>query len=301
MKRTILTFSALCLTLALASLLDGCKEVGPLVPWGSSHALSDTTYVENPVATPEPRNVLIEMFTGVSCVNCPQAHIALDGLITTYNNKVIGVAMHSTAEPGSQDAPLPQSTQPLGCADAQTIINYFGDPGARPVGSVDRIYHSATFTNSIYDVFGDWSGYVQTEFQNPNSQVNLLLSKTYTASTKTITIAAEMHYTTAQTDSNKLSIFLTEDSIVTAQLDGSNTDTFYVHNFVMRAAVTYALGDNINANLTAGTVVRKIYQYTIPAADAIWNPAHMHIVAFVHKYQGGRADVLQVKEISVTP
>jgi hypothetical protein len=193
------------------------------------------------------------------------------------------------------------STQPLGCADAQTIISYFGDPGARPVGSVDRIYHTATFTNSIYDVYGNWSGYVQTELQTANSPVNLLLTKTYSASTKTITISAEMHYTVAQADSDKLSIFLTEDSIVTAQEDGSATDTFYVHNLIMRAAVTNPIGDNINANLTAGTVVRKIYQYTIPAASAIWKPEHMHIVAFVHKYQGGRADVLQVKSIAVTP
>ena len=301
MNKAKLIFSGLGLTLSLAIVLNSCKEVGPQVPWGNTHSLSDTTYVESPVATPEPKNVLIEMFTGVSCVNCPSAHVVLDGLIAANNNKVIGIAMHSTAEPGSQDGILPQSTQPLGCADAQTIISYFIDPGARPVGAVDRIYHSATFTNSIYDISGDWSGYVQTELQNPNSPVNLLLTRTYTASTKTIAISAELHYTTAQTDSNNLSIFLTEDSIVTAQLDGSNTDTFYVHNFVMRAAVTYALGDNINANLTAGTVVRKTYQYTISAANSIWKPEHMHIVAFVHKYQAGRADVLQAKQISVTP
>jgi hypothetical protein len=301
MTRIKLIFVSLGFTLSLAVLLNSCKEVGSQVPWGNTHALSDTTYIESPVATPEARNVLIEMFTGVSCVNCPSAHVVLDGIIAGSAGKVIGIAMHSTKEPGSQDGLLPSSTQPLGCADAQTIIDFFGDPGARPVGSVDRIVHSATFTNSIYDISGDWSGYVQTEQQTANSPINLLLSNTYSASSRTMTIAAELHYTTAQTDSDKLSIFLTEDSIVSGQLDGSNTDTFYVHNLVMRAAVTNALGDNINAQLTAGTVVRKIYQYTITADHAIWKPEHMHIVAFVHKYQGGRSDVIQAKQIKVTP
>jgi hypothetical protein len=239
------------------------------------------------------------MLTGVSCVNCPSAHLQLDNLMTANPNKVIGVAMHTTGT-GSQDASLPETTQVLGCADAQTIVTYFGDPGARPAGAVDRTFHNGTWS-SIYDVFQNWSGYVQTELQNANSPVNLLLSTAYTASSKTMTITVELHYTTAQSDSDKLSIFLTEDSIISGQLDGSATDTNYVHNGVMRTAVTNPLGDNINAQLTAGTVVRKIYQYTIPAANAIWKPEHMHIVAFVHKYQNNRADVLQVKQIKVTP
>lgn len=282
--------------LAIGLLAQSCQEVNPPIDFGKHNVLVDTTYVESPVQTAETKNELIELFTGVSCINCPGAHVTLDGLSSANPNRVIGVAMHSTAEPAAQDDPPPGYRQLLGSDDAQTIITQFGDPGARPVGSVDRISHTGTFGNpSIYDIAANWRGYTTARLAL-TTPVNIVLTKTYDPSSKTVAIATELHYTAPQTDSNKLTIFLVEDSIVTSQLQADNSnDVNYVHNDVLRIAVTNALGDKINANLIAGTVVRKILTYTI--TNSAWRPEHMRIIAFVHKYQNGSNEVLQVKSI----
>ncbi len=294
-------FSHLIQILPIASILllaAGCKEVGPSIDLtnGKHNVLIDTTYVESVLQTPEDKNVLVELFTGVSCINCPAAHVTLDNVIAANPGRVIGVAMHSTAEPASQDDPPPGTRQNLGSADAQTIVAHYGEPGARPVGAVDRVVHSATFLNSIFDIAGNFNGYASTQLAK-TTPVNLTLTSTYDASAKSGVILAELHYTAAQSDSDKLTIYLIEDSIVTSQLQADNSDdTNYVHNDIMRMAVTNALGDRINTTLVAGTVVKKAYSYNI--SDALWRPEHMRLVAFVHRFSGSD-EILQVKEVAV--
>jgi len=289
------------LILALGLLLSQCKEVGPYVNLRNNVASS--TYIESPPQTPEPRNVLIEEITGVSCNNCPPAHAQLDNLIAAGH--VIGVSYHVGPAIFNQDNLPPYTRQDMTSADAQTVVNYLVFPGYGPTGSVDRIVHqnvgpfSAT---SPWDVYTNWGGYVSTE-QAGTTPVNINLVGSYSPSSKQISISVVLHYTSAQTDSDRLSIFLTEDSIITAQLqpNGSN-DTSYVHMHVMRAAVTNALGDNISVpSYVAGRVDSVGYSYTLTPAQAAWNPAHMNIVAFVHKYQNSRTDILQAKTIKVIP
>lgn len=283
--------------LAIAALVNGCKEVGPSIDLtnGKHNVLIDTSYVETPVQAAEPKNVLIELFTGVSCINCPAAHVTMDNVIAANPGRVIGVAMHSTAEPASQDEPPPGTRQNLGSADAQTIVDHYGEPGARPVGSVDRVVHSATFLNSIFDIAGNFNGYTTTQL-GKTTPVNLTLTSTYDGASRSGVIQAELHYTAAQTDSNKLTLYLIEDSIVTSQLQADNSnDTNYVHNDIIRMALTNALGDRINTNLVAGTVIKKAYSYNL---NALWRPEHMRFVAFVHRYTGSD-EILQVKDVKL--
>ncbi|MBS1624585.1 MAG: Omp28-related outer membrane protein [Bacteroidetes bacterium] len=285
-------------TLAIIALLaNGCKEVGPSIDLtnGKHNVLIDTTYVESTLQAAENKNVLIELFTGVSCINCPAAHVTLDNVIAANPGRVFGIAMHSTAEPASQDELPPGARQNLGSADAQTIVAHYGEPGARPVGAVDRVVHSATFLNSIFDIAGNFNGYTSTQLAK-TTPVNMTLTSTYDASARSGVILTELHYTTAQPDSDKLTIYLIEDSIVTSQLQADNSDdTNYVHNDIMRVAVTNALGDRINTTLTAGTVVKKAYTYTV---DAAWRPEHMRLIAFVHRFAGSD-EILQVKDVKL--
>ena len=286
---------ATIIILVMVVLTNGCKEVGPSIDLTNGHhnSLFDTTYIESPVQTAEAKNVLIEDFTGIQCTNCPASHVIVENLITSTSGRVIGVALHTTF----QDDPLPESKQVLTSADAQTLLSYLHDPGFKPSGAVDRTINNTSFGVQILDDKNNWSGYTQRELNIP-APVNILLTKTYDAGTKKLAISVELHYTAAQTDSNKLSIFLTEDSIVTSQLlSDQSDDSTYIHNLVFRATVTNMLGDKINANLTAGTVVRKIYSTTL--SSTIWKPEHMHIVAFVHKYLNGKSDVLQAKTVAV--
>jgi len=306
-KSALSLLSAICL---MAILLNGCKEVGPIVPWGNNGTFTDTTYIDNPVQHPQAKNALIEEYTGVSCVNCPAAHVVLDNLITSNNYKVIGVSYHVGYQMFTLDGNPPGWVQDMTSTDAQTVVNYFTDPAEGPIGSVDRIPHNdpSTFLgSSIWDFDANWSGYVNTELAE-TTPVNLNLSCIYNTSggTRQLNIYVGLHYTTAQSGTDKLSIFLTEDSIITAQLLAGNSgdldDTNYVHNHIMRAAVTNALGNIISLpSLVAGRADSLAFTYVIPATGSLWNPAHMNVVAFIHKYQNGRSDILQAQIIKVIP
>ena len=310
MKRTKIIFPALAFIIVMAILMNGCKEIGPVVPWGNNGTFTDTTYVESPAQTPQPKNALIEEITGVSCPNCPAAHVILDNLISSTNNRVVGVSYHLGPGIFDQDNPPSGTTQIMTSADAQSVVNYLVFPDYGPSGSTDRIVHTNVGpfgATSVWDIPANWGGYVNTELAE-TTPVNIYLTSAYSSvgSSRQITINVSLHYTTAQTDTDKLSIFLTEDSIITAQLlqgnSGDLDDSFYVHNHIMRAAVTNPLGNIINVpSFVAGRVENLTFSYVIPPADSLWKPAHMNVVAFVHKYLNGRNDILQSQIVKVIP
>ena len=109
MNKITMKFAAISTLLSLGLLINGCQEVGPNINLGNSRTVASSTYIESPVQTPEPRNVLIEEITGVSCNNCPAGHVILENLITSTGGHVIGVSYHIGGAIFNQDA-LPPNT-----------------------------------------------------------------------------------------------------------------------------------------------------------------------------------------------
>jgi len=88
-------FIAYCLLPTACLFLHSCKEVGPDINLhGNQNAVSDTTYIESPVATAETKNVVIEEFTGVRCPNCPQGHVVIANIKAANPGRVITVRLH---------------------------------------------------------------------------------------------------------------------------------------------------------------------------------------------------------------
>jgi hypothetical protein len=128
-----------------------------------------------------------------------------------------------------------------------------------------------------------------------NFPINTILQKTYSASSRELTLDVELHYTKNLSEKNKLSIFLLEDSIVTSQLKPNNSvDSNYVHENVFRTAITEVLGDRIANTPTAGMVVKRIYK--TKSLNPIRKPEHMKAIVFVHKYENSK-EILQGKEL----
>jgi hypothetical protein len=308
-KRSFVWLVIVCFFLLF---IDSCKEINPAVLPTYTSALSDTTYIESPVQAPSPKYVLIEEVTGVSCVNCPAGHVILDNLIATSN--VVGVSYHVGSAIFDQDAPIVLNPlQVMTSKDAQTIVTNppFAYPGAGPLAMIDRVFFNngnAYSPGNIWNTDAGWGGDVASEVTAPNNNapVNINLTAAYSAGK--INISVSLHYTANQTDSDKVSVFLTEDSIITAQiLADQSVDTFYVHNHIMRASVSAPLGDIISTPTlpTAGRVVVTTYQYptansTYTALPAVWNISHMHVVAFVHRYQNNTYNVLQAAIIPIS-
>ena len=282
-------FFICCLLSVVCCFFHSCKEVGPTINLkNNQNSVSDTTYVESPVAIPELKVVMIEEFTGVKCPNCPQGHQLLASIKAANPGRVVSVGFHPQ---NSLGYPYSISTDTFNNDNAHALFQYLGERGFEPVASVDRVEYSST--SVLFDRTA-WNTHTINELALV-PPVNLLLDKNYNAGTRELTIAVELHYTQDVTEQNKLTLLLSESDIISAQLDGGDVDTFYVHKDVERSFVSAILGDPIAQPTDAGRVIRKVYKTTLAAK---WKPENMHIVAYVHEFQTSKI-VYQGKEISV--
>ena len=300
MNKTTLRYTAISALLCMGLLINGCQEVGPYVNLHNN--VASATYIETPAQQPEAKNVLIDLFTGVSCSNCPPSHDILNNMIQA-NGHIIGIEYHPGGSYWGLDHLPPGTKQNMTWSGAPTLFanGALTDPATGPVGAVDRIVQpmsQAIGGPSIWDLSSTWAGYAASELSMA-PPVNINLVSAYNAGMKQFNISVVLHYNTmAHADTNRLSIYLTEDSIVTSQLlPNQSIDTNYIHMHVMRAAVTNILGDNITAAIVPGLVDSVGYTYTLSPSDSLWKPAHMNVVALVHKYQNGIYNILQAKLI----
>ncbi len=270
--------------------LHSCKEVGPDINLGNNqNVVSDTTYIESPVATAEAKNVLVEEFTGVRCPNCPQGHVIIANIKAANAGRVISVSLHPINSLGRPYTDL--STQDFQNTKAQSLFDYLGQIGLEPAAAVDRVVSTAP---SVLFEKGEWNSNVITQLAKA-TPVNIVLDKTYDSTNHELTVIAELHYTQTVTEENKLTILLSESNIITAQLNGSVVDTFYSHKDVMRDFISDTQGDAITQTREAGRVIRKVYKKVL---DAAWKPENTMVVAYVHQYQNSK-EVYQIKEVDV--
>lgn len=267
-----------------------CKEIGPEINLGKNqNVVSDTTYVESPVALPENKIVLIEEFTGVRCPNCPQGHDIIAGLKTANPGKVVSISFHPI---NSLGAPYPFSVQDLRSQKSQSLFDYLGQIGLQPAAGIDRKLFGGE--SKILLDKNKWTTYCNQQL-NATTPVNILLNRLYDSINRELTIVVELHYTAPVSEQNKLTVAITESNIATAQLDGSVIDTNYNHKDVLRDIISDTQGDVLTTTLESGRVIRKVYKKIL---DALWKPENMHIVAYVHEFQNSKI-VYQVKEINV--
>jgi hypothetical protein len=278
--------------------IPACKEVGPNINLHGPSSISDTTWVESPAQSPQPRNVVIEEFTGVQCPNCPAGHIVVDQIVGSYTaGRIVPIALHPYNALGN---PYSYSVVNLEDSNSTYLMNYLIFPGFEPCGGVDRLVFQGS-TTGILTTRQDWQGFASTEIAL-NPLVNLYDSVSFNSTTLQLKIFVTMHFTSTITDPTNITIGLTEDSIKTAQLDGTIVDTFYVHNHVLRSIITGVTGDNVvynpaaNISITPGRVIRLVYQTTLNSA---WNPQNMHVVTFVHDVSGTSLGIYQGTIVNV--
>ncbi|MBR4296580.1 MAG: Omp28 family outer membrane lipoprotein [Bacteroidaceae bacterium] len=224
--------------------------------------------------TPEvktAKNVLIEDFTGMNCINCPNAAEEIRKIQATYGaEKVIAVAIHGE---------MPGLSGPL-ANDLGT--EYYKRWGVEtlPIGMVDR----QGLQNHT-----SWMAKVNERLTAQVAPFSLLLDKSvYNEDAHSITVQVEA-LTSADMTAN-LQLWITESNIESFQkMPSGSINMNYVHNHVLRDAVNGYWGESIT--LEAGVKQSVTYVYEIPD-DKDWNVDNLAVVAFVYDESG----VLQVNE-----
>jgi hypothetical protein len=287
MKKNIVYIAIASLSVYLAS----CEEVGPAINLGNTgKSVSDTTYVESTIEAPSDKHVLLEEFTGVRCINCPDGHVIIQTLKNTYGQKVASAAFHTN----DLGEPYSGATEDLRTADGEILQDYLVYQGSKPSAAIDRVKFSGGDISPMYSK-GVWSKHVQTELDK-TAPLNIYVTPAYDSSSRTLTFSTELHYTKAVGEQQKISVFLLETNLVEPQINASNVvDPNYVHKDVFRKAVTNIKGDPITPATEAGRVIRSTY---ITQLAANWKVENMRLLVFVHKY-GSSEDILQVREVGL--
>ena len=252
------------------------KNIVALATLGLSFAACDDIkeserYIPVTPDTKTEKAVLIEDFTGMNCVNCPNTAEEIQKIQTAYGaEKIIAVAVHGE---------MPGLSGPLANALGTEYYNHWGVE-TLPIGMVDR---------QGLQNYTSWMATADARLKAQVTPLSLSLENTvYNEDARSITVQVNAQ---AEADlTAKLQVWVTESNIKSFQKmpDGS-TNLNYIHNHVLRDAVNGAWGEAIT--LEAGVNQQVTYTYAIPE-DKNWNAENLAVVAFVYN-EGGVVQVVE--------
>lgn len=234
--------------------------------------------------TPGPKNALIEEFTGIHCVYCPDGHKIAKQITDANPNRAFAVNIHtgSFATPSGGE---PDFRTPDG--DAIRVIPQMNVTGY-PMGAINRkLYGTSTYYAMSRGV---WTAAVNAILAQP-AYVNVAGQATLDVNTRALTVNIEAFYTSASpAATNKLTVMLLQNNINGPQTGGAtynptmmNPDGTYRHMHALRDVITVgATGEDISPT-TQGTLIQKTVNYTIPTSyvNVPAELGNMEVLAFV--------------------
>ena len=289
-------FLAVIAALAFSS----CDKVDN--PYSGATNGGDSTVVKT-------RKLLLEEFTGHICVNCPKGALTVHSIQHDYPGKVIAVAYHADyyAKPQPPPSIFAQDFRStVGDAYASTKFHIT----AYPTAMINRLnfgagLHPITTTDTWRDTVIKYKDVAPDAF--------LTISNSYTSSTLTSTVKCE--FMNLLNGNYNLVVFLTEDSIVAPQKNGTATvpadpaypagDVVnYVHMHMIRDCISDVNGAGVQivtGSVAAGDSVIKTFNYTVPAnfngaapVGTVPVAKHCNVVAFI--YNTTTMEVVQAEE-----
>lgn len=240
------------------------------------------TYGQTIVSTtPENKNVVLEEFTGIYCVYCPDGHAIAKSIQDANPGRVSLINIHTGgyANPTGSD---PDFRTPFGSA----IAGQSGLTGY-PSGTVNRHVFPGKGMSGGSTAMGrgNWAAAANEILSTP-SNVNVGIEATIDIPTRVVTVHVEAYYTSdSPENTNLLNIALLQNNTKGPQTGGGAGNNYnHMHRLVH--LITGQWGEVIN-NTTSGSFVDRTFTYTIPA-DYNGIPAvleNMELVAFISETQ----------------
>lgn len=246
-------------------ILTGCKEDEIIVP-KVDEIVSD-------------RVVLIEDFTGVKCPNCPNASREITNLIGRYPKNIIAVAYHTDFLGTPITTPVEyKSKYDFRTTEAETLESDMGSYLGKPAVSLNR---------KLYNVQEEYLltstavlGNIDNELRSiPKAKISI--DNVYDAVSRKLICNVEIDPVSLSTGEFRLHVLINESHIIDSQEDNLVYIKDYEHNHVFRKMISALAGDPIATTLTPGTIIKKTYEFTLPAEDGWWVAENCNIVAFI--------------------
>lgn len=230
------------------------------------------------------RNILVEDYTGHTCVFCPAAADIAHELQTLNPGRIFVASIH--ASPGglgdfqALDPPtfVHDFTNPQGLQYGITFQNGYGFVG-NPRGTINRL----TFSGSLFQKVTQWEQKSDEILLANDLQVNLQAKANYYPETRGLFLHTQIDPMTSDPSKINLIAYFIQDSLIAPQKRQENgvTETVmdYVHRDVHRGNLDgSAFGRTLTENyrLTDG-LYQVDMSFKIPEA---YNPENCHVLVY---------------------
>jgi len=204
--------------------------------------------------TPSNKNVIIEEFTGATCLYCPAGNKVVDQIMDSNPGRVWGINVHQ----GSYANTTPDLKTDFGDA----LNNQYGNYS----------YPAATFNRgvAVNTLRNTWNTETNARLAEP-SPVNVAAKGTIDWQTRHLTLLVEVYYTgNAAGETNKLNVALIQNNILGNQTGGATyypemmVGDLYKHNHVLRDLITGQWGVDVTPTTTTSFYTHT-FEYDIPA------------------------------------
>lgn len=217
------------------------------------------------------QRAIIEKYTGVRCINCPDADQVITAAVANYNGKLIAVSIHD-----SSVFTKPYGDDPdLRCPDGNTWSHFFGvfEAGQYPDAIVNR-----TSTSAGWDRFTPTSGVNERVDNIVSNEASVAIQVDAAKQESNINIDVNLEMLQQVSETMTLTLLIMEDGITTIQANHDGKDSNYVQNHVLRDVITDIWGADVDCTGTAGE--KRIARFTY-APNTEWNLQNCHIVAII--------------------
>lgn len=210
--------------------------------------------------TPENKKVILEEFTGIHCVFCPEGHAIAQAIQSNNPGEVFLINIHvgGFAVPGAGEPDF-RTSFGTAIANQSQLIGY-------PAGTVNRHYFPGWAQNGGSGTAMSRNRWTQASTQTLGeaAYMNMAVEADIDVQTNELTVHVEAYYTgNSPQTSNKLNVALLQNNTLGPQT-GGNAGNEYVHQHRLIHFVTGQWGDDVSPT-TTGTFIDRTYNYTIPA------------------------------------
>lgn len=244
--------------------------------------VTDPYYVQKAVyPDTTKRAVIIEDYTGHTCVNCASAGKTASSLEELYHGQVFAIAVHAGpfSTPSEEYAPYLRANYANETSEAWYHYESFQILG-NPIGMVNR----RKLNDKISFFPSEWTTAIQSAVILPKVAV-MTVHNSWNNSTKTATTTVSTKFLSAVSGTLTLTVCVLEDSIYNGQKNNDiKTDStpiikHYRFMHMLRGSVNGSFGEQLAVSPSANNIFSK--SYTINFTDKDWVPNHCSILAFI--------------------
>lgn len=231
--------------------------------------VKDPVYVSKDV---QNKKAVIEEFTGVKCGYCPDGDVRAHDILVANPGNAFVISYHPQS--GAFNTPYAGDEDLRRTWPDPLWATTFSGKQAMPGAFINRrIYGNGIRWQSRSD-WAKFAGQIMAEV----SPLNVGFKSTYSASTKKLTVNAQLYFTSDVTDATTLYCLLIQDGVITQQ-SGNPEPPDYTHDHVFREGLSDVLGDDITEETLTGAMIKKTF--TFDNSTTNYDMTDCHVVVFV--------------------